>query len=200
MDEHDDAPRRPRPTRAERSLTPTSTVAEFLEGWLGARQSLRPSTHGSHEAHIRRYLVPYLGNLPLEGLRPAHIERMYLLLAYNDSHGETPLAVAPLRRIHATLTGALNTAVERGLLDRNPAVPVQLPRSTKARPPRTEESMMQGGLQPPKFSGMVWIDGAQVTVNLDAASWGDAIDQLHNQYGLGPEWVLRADSAAVQPG
>ena len=33
-----------------------------------------------------------------------------------------PLSVASLRRIHATLTSALNTAVRRGLIERNPAV------------------------------------------------------------------------------
>lgn len=201
MDAHDRALPRDRPARAEPSITSTSTVEAFLQAWLEAKQSpLCPPTYASHEADVRRYLVPYLGNLPLDGLRPAHIERMYRLQAHSDGHGEAPLSVASLRRIHATLTSALNAAVKQGLLDRNPAVPVRLPRGTQVRAASTKEPVLESGPQPSsRYGGMLWIEGAAEPVNFDAASWGDAIALLDDQYGQDSEFVLRTDKAAPPP-
>lgn len=104
------------------------TVAGYLEVWLAGKQSLRDSTRQSYGLHVRKYLTPYLGDLPLTELRPVHIERMYQLIATGDAEdGVTSLSVSTLRRIHATLTSALNTAVRRGLIERNPAATVELP-------------------------------------------------------------------------
>ena len=104
------------------------TVGEYLDTWLTGKQSLRESTRQSYEVHVRRYLKPHLGDLLLVELRPAHIERMYRLIgAAGDQEGGVPLSVASVRRIHATLTSALNTAVRRGLVERNPAATVELP-------------------------------------------------------------------------
>lgn len=108
------------------------TVGEYLEEWLWSKQSLRPSTHASYETHVRRYLVAYLGPVDLGSLRPLHVERMYRELAVRESRGGRPLSAASVRRIHATLMSALNMAVRRGLLDRNPAATVELPRADKA--------------------------------------------------------------------
>lgn len=107
------------------------TVGEYLESWLWSKQSLRPSTHTSYETHVRRYLTPHLGRLRLDSLRSTDIDRTYRLLrGQEDGDG---LSVATLRRVHATLMSALNTATRRGLIDRNPAVTVELPRPTRIR-------------------------------------------------------------------
>ncbi|GAA0989525.1 Putative prophage phiRv2 integrase [Nocardioides aquaticus] len=107
------------------------TVETYLENWLWGKQSLRPSTHTSYEIHIRRYLVPYLGNLPLTALRPLHVERMYRELAMLEGTRGRPITVSTLRRVHATLMSAMNTAVRRGLIERNPAATVELPRTPR---------------------------------------------------------------------
>jgi integrase len=125
---------RRQPLGGEPPITPSSTVENYLEEWLWGKQSLRPSTHASYETHVRRYLVPHLGNLRLDGLSAAHVQRMYRLLANQEGRGGKQLSVASLRRIHATLMSALNTAVRRGLIDRNPAATVELPRAHRTRP------------------------------------------------------------------
>lgn len=122
-----DHPRRLRgiptgPAEPERALT----VGQFLDDWLAGKQSLRPSTALSYATHIRLYLSPYLGVLRLDALRSLHIERMYREIALLDEHAR-PLSVSTLRRIQATLMSALNTAVRRGLIERNPAATVELP-------------------------------------------------------------------------
>ncbi|MFC5179405.1 tyrosine-type recombinase/integrase [Nocardioides taihuensis] len=56
---------------------------------------------------------------------------MYREIAMLNDSRDRPISAATLRRIHATLMSALNTAVKRGLIDRNPASTVELPRAAK---------------------------------------------------------------------
>src|SRR4051812_40975695 len=112
--------RRPHLALVEQPEPDRLTVGVYLEEWLCGKQSLRPSTHLSYETHVRRYLNPFLGDLEMAALRPVHVEGMYRALAMMDDRRGRPLSAASLRRIHATLMSALNTAVRRGLIDRNP--------------------------------------------------------------------------------
>src|SRR3954451_7084417 len=109
------------------------TVGEFLGDWLVSRQSLRPSTRVSYSTHVRRYLTPHLGDLPLVALRPIHIDRMHREITIRAEHPGRPISVATARRIHATLTSALNTAVRQGLMQRNPAATVEFPPVPRTR-------------------------------------------------------------------
>jgi hypothetical protein len=109
------------------------TVAQYLHEWLEGKQSLRPSTRLSYTTHIRLYLTPHLGKVIVSDLRPLHIQRMYSIITGSNGDRQRPVSVATLRRIHATLMSALNTAVRRGLIDRNPASTVELPRVIKTR-------------------------------------------------------------------
>jgi integrase len=109
------------------------TTAEFLKEWLEGKQSLRPSTRASYDGHIRLYFDPYLGEIRLVDLRPRHIEAMYREIRLANAGRTRPVSVATLRRVHGTLTSAMTTAVRRGLIDRNPAVTVELPAVPKPR-------------------------------------------------------------------
>ena len=104
------------------------TVAGFLIGWLEGRQSLRPSTRQAYQAHLAQHLLPELGHLRLVDLRSHHIEEMYRRITDGNPRRERLVGPTTMRRIHATLNSALNTAVRRGLIRRNPATTVDLPR------------------------------------------------------------------------
>lgn len=122
------------------------TVGDYLHQWLGGKQSLRPSTLSSYDTHVRCYLTPTLGSIELRALRPAHIEQMHRgLLTANESGRQ--LSVASVQRIHATLRSALNTAVRRGLIPRNPASTVELPRVLRARVETWSAAELQRFLQ-----------------------------------------------------
>ena len=73
-----------------------------------------------------------LGHLRLLDLRSHHIEAMYRSIALANASRERPVGAATMQRIHATLMSALNTAVRRGLIRRNPAATVELARATQA--------------------------------------------------------------------
>jgi len=111
----------------------TISVGEYLESWLQGKASLRASTRLSYRGHLYCYLIPHLGHYRLSELRAHHVEQMYRQIVGDNPRRDRPVGAATLRRIHATLLSALNTAVRRGLIPRNPATTVELPRSVPTR-------------------------------------------------------------------
>lgn len=106
------------------------TVGEWLSTWLAGRKTLKNGTRRSYATHIRAYLVPYLGHLRLDRLRPEHIdamldgidERNARIRALQDSPnareraqaiGLRLVGPATIRRVHATLRKALNDAIRK---------------------------------------------------------------------------------------
>jgi integrase len=112
----------------------TLTMAAYLPSWLEGKRNLRPSTRLSYDTHLRLYLLPHLGHLRVGDVRAHHIEEMYRQIVAASKGGERPVGTATLHRVHATLMSALNVAVRRGLLRRNPASTVELPASQPTRP------------------------------------------------------------------
>lgn len=101
------------------------TVGEYLESWLAGKNGLRASTRLSYRGHLHTYLIPQLGQHRLAALRVEDVQRAYARLSHPSGQGA--VSTATLHRVHATLMSALNTAVRRGLLERNPAATVELP-------------------------------------------------------------------------
>ncbi len=109
------------------------TVAAYLTSWLDGKRKLRPSTRRAYESHVRVYLVPTIGHLRLSALRADHLDAMYETI--RSGAIRKPPSAATLRRLHATLHSALNTAYQRRLITHNPAGQVELetaPRNVRA--------------------------------------------------------------------
>ncbi len=119
--------------RAGEVYDTTVTVQEYLTSWLAGKQSLRPSTRLSYRCHIHQYLIPHLGHHRLTAVRAHHLEAMYVVITSGNNQRERPVGPETLRRIHATCQSALNTAVKRGLLRRNPTATVELARMQRPR-------------------------------------------------------------------
>lgn len=113
------------------------TVATWLGTWLGLKEraGLRPSTLRAYRSHIDEHLVPQLGRLRLQDLRPQHVDQ--LLTALDNGKRKA----ATVRRVHATLRSALSTAVRRRLVTFNAAKDVDLPvaQRPKVKPWEPEE-------------------------------------------------------------
>jgi integrase len=110
------------------------TTGEWLERWLASRVSLRASTSRGYAAHVRGYLVPYLGGIPLAELTRADVQAMFAAIIRGDAALGRPVSAATLRRIHATLRAALNGAVRVGLITSNPGRWPELPAAARPRP------------------------------------------------------------------
>ena len=115
------------------SAPPQETTGEYLERWLRGRRSLRPATVRSYEGHIRRHLIPHIGQVPLEHLSVEQLDAMFDALL--DPDQDRPLSVATVHRVHATLHCALKSAVKHDLIERNAAALVELPAVVGSRTP-----------------------------------------------------------------
>ncbi len=109
-----------------------TTVAEFLERWLNdySKQKLAPRTAEGYETIIRCHLIPGLGSVPLTQLKPEYIQRYYTeMLSTGRCNGKGALSSTTVRQHHMVLHRAMHTAVNWGLIPRNPADAVDPPRS-----------------------------------------------------------------------
>lgn len=100
------------------------TVASFLSGWLERKVEdgvLRPSSVRMYRLYVDAHLVPALGPVRLQDLRPLHVDQ---LLRDLRCAGKGPTTV---RRVHAVLRSALSSAKRARLVTFNAAEDVDLP-------------------------------------------------------------------------
>jgi hypothetical protein len=110
------------------------STGEWLARWLESRVSLRASTARSYSAHVRGYLVPYLGAITLAALTAGDVQAMFTAVIRDETALGRPVSAATVHRIHATLRAALNGAVRAGLIGVNPGRFPELPRAARPRP------------------------------------------------------------------
>jgi len=115
-----------------------TTLAEYLERWLKdyAKPNLTPRSFERYESIIRVHLIPTLGGVPLTQLRPEHLQRNYTA-KLNEG-----LSARSVRYYHVVLHVALKTAVQWGLLSRNPADAVTTPRVRRTEMQTWDEDEM----------------------------------------------------------
>lgn len=87
---------------------------EYAAKWVAERPNLRPRTITLYETVLRRHLLPTFGNVPVSGITYAKVREWRQ--ARLDS-GLGPVTVAKTYRL---LQAIMNTAVEDGLVRRNP--------------------------------------------------------------------------------
>jgi integrase len=105
------AERRGLPTPSE-----TKTVSRFLTEWLeDVERSLAPKTFRRYREMVQQHIIPELGRIKLSKLGPHDVT---VMLRRKQDAGLSPRSVHHLR---AVLRRALNVAIRRGELLRNPA-------------------------------------------------------------------------------
>ncbi|MGO8960177.1 MAG: tyrosine-type recombinase/integrase [Streptosporangiaceae bacterium] len=109
------------------------TTGDWLAQWLASRTSPATSTMRGYAAHVRLYLVPYLGQVLLAELSAAHVQAMFTAVIRQHQAAGSPVTAATLHRTRATLRAALNAAIRRGLITDNPAGRAELPRTRRPR-------------------------------------------------------------------
>ncbi|GIG57754.1 site-specific integrase [Longispora fulva] len=94
------------------------TLEKWLAHWLDniAAPNVRQNTIAGYRVAVRVHLIPGLGKHRLDKLTAEHIEKLYRKMQDNGS------APATAHQVHRTLRTALNQAVRRGYLPRNPVL------------------------------------------------------------------------------
>lgn len=90
------------------------TFAEYARAWVAERPNLRPKTVQLYEGLVRLHLVPTLGRLAIQAITEPHVRRWRKQLL---DAGVGAITVAKAYRV---LKAILNTAVDDGLIRRNP--------------------------------------------------------------------------------
>jgi integrase len=110
----------------------TPSLAAFVDEWLaGRRSSLRQSTWASYRDVLEGRVVPRLGALRLDKLTAKHVAGLAVDLEQHggrDARQGPGLSARSVRYTLTVLTRALDDAVKRGLIPRNPAEHVDRPR------------------------------------------------------------------------
>ena len=115
------------------ALLPTKvTVEQYLAGWLDAVEpSLAATASSNYRTIVHCYVLPQLGSRQLTSLRPDHLISAYRSLLATGGRQGRPLSATTVRTVHRILSKALTDAVRDGVLPRNPAANVPLPRAVK---------------------------------------------------------------------
>ncbi len=136
---------RVRARRGEFVKRSTSTVADYLAEWLDTHAStVKPKTLAGYRHDIDHYIVPRIGRMRLQALRPAVISKLYRDLAEYGGRDGGPLSAWTVSHVHRTLRKALADAVHvEQLLAVNPAEQSKRPRHRDVEPTRvwTAEQM-----------------------------------------------------------
>ena len=124
----------------------TVTVAEFLMDWLPkqcTKHKWAPKTYQSNLALIQNLIIPYIGEMQMQKLRPYHIEALYDTLSktpcgqyvggkrrdLSPKQQKRTLSGTTLHEVHQLLHNSFLLAVEWGILIKSP-VPVEAPKKT----------------------------------------------------------------------
>nr|WP_237554626.1 site-specific integrase [Streptomyces sp. SID4948] len=100
------------------------TVRAWLTHWTEnvAPLAVNDNTMVGYGVAVRKHLIPGLGAHRLDQLKPEHIEAFYAKMQANGSKAATA------HQAHRTLRVALNEAVRRGHLGRNPVLLAKAPK------------------------------------------------------------------------
>jgi integrase len=113
------------------------TLGEYLTSWIEDvhASQLKPTTLYDYKRVINAYLIPGLGSIKLQDLRPSHIQAFYSDLLTVPNRSGKPLSPRTVEKTGAVLRKALNYAVNTdGVLNGNPAVKVPTPKGNGSIP------------------------------------------------------------------
>lgn len=151
------------------------TVKEYLAKWLktAAQPRVTERTFSGYSYLITQYLEPApLSGMKLSDLRPLSIQQLY-----GEMQGRG-LSARTVRYLHAVLNSALRQAVKWGMLARNPAEAVELPKQFRkemsALSPKEAAEFLKAatedrfgvlfafalatGMRPEEYLGLQWKD------------------------------------------
>jgi len=125
------------------------TVGEYLDIWLPAHiatKSLKPSTAHGYRSYLNWYVIPRIGGMALQAVRPVTISQLYTELLQRGKRGTgEPLSPASVQQVGTILKQAFKHAVVvYQLLPKSPAADVPIPRG-RSKPQQiwTTQEMQQ---------------------------------------------------------
>ncbi len=117
-----------------RAGTDAERLGDFLEVWLRSKEGrVAVSTFDQYTWAVRRHITPLLGAVRLRDLTTELLDGWVAQLTAPGSAGKPRLGPTSARLVRKVLSMALEEAVQRGRLQRNPVVLTQPPQPDRSR-------------------------------------------------------------------
>ena len=104
------------------------TVAEHIRVWLDGAHGLSPKTAERYRQLAEQQIIPYLGAIALQKLRPAQIQDWHGMIERAGGEEGRPLSARTVGHAHRVLHRALKRAVDNETLHRNVAGVIHPPK------------------------------------------------------------------------
>lgn len=111
------------------------TLRDYMQGeWLPSRLTadISENTRDVERLIVTSWILPHIGDVPLQKLTPRAIDRLYRTLREHGGRGGKALSSKSCRNAHGVLSKALGDAVRRGHLLANPCAAVDPPTADDA--------------------------------------------------------------------
>lgn len=134
------------------SIEPSKMLfGEYMKHWIKSRHDLSPETVELYENNLRLYINPVLGGIPLSKLNATHIEK------FMSSMREKSLGDWSIKRAFSNVNAALNDAVSKELIIKNPCNKVTKPKVTRKSMAVWEPDFTFDFLEKTKGKSRYWI-------------------------------------------
>jgi len=113
----------------ETPLERIESVADWARQWLQIykKGKVAPKSYINYELYVEKHIIPALGGLKLEQVRPAHIEKFF--------SEKMNLSYSARKHIYTALNAIFKSAIENRLCTQNPAEKFKLEKRIK-KPPK----------------------------------------------------------------
>ena len=108
------------------------TVAEYVRAWLDGAGELAPKTLERYRQLAEQQIIPHLGAVAIQKLRPAQLSEWHGTLAKSGGKNGRALSGRTVGHAHRVLHRALARALRLEIVTRNVAAAVRPPRVTAA--------------------------------------------------------------------
>ena len=108
------------------------TVGEYVRAWIANHAGLAPKTRERYGQLADKQIIPHLGAILLQKLRPQHVADWHTTLRQRGGTKGGPLSARTVRDCSALLRTILQTAARLEVIGRNVALSVRPPKSETA--------------------------------------------------------------------
>lgn len=111
---------------------PNITVTEWVSTWRDVyiEPTVSPTTLSRYDGMIRRYIDPLLGTMKVQDLKPLAVQAWVNGLKISPSSGKT-MSAATIKHSFHVLKGAMDKAVQVGIIPQSPCNGIALPKGQK---------------------------------------------------------------------
>lgn len=143
------------------------TVAEWVDTWIEVfiAPNVSPTTLSRYQGMIRRYIVPLLGPIQVQELKPLAVQAWVNNLKISPASGNE-MSASTIKHTYHILKGAMDKAVQAGVIPVSPCNGVTLPKGKKKKAVIYDQPQIQQLIQAAKGTEMELVIDMELCLGL----------------------------------